>query len=221
MSYSAGSVGMRWVLCVFLVLPLGLAAQSLQPDPVVAPATAASRFAICPEPSRWTTSAYYIRQTARCAFGKSTAGADLKRVALIEDIYIKSWSYAVMNKICFWLAIFLAILVLIWPSLGAVLKPAEPPQPPDDPAVPAARPGWLHRAVGAASVQTSITALAAVTFTFYAHYKTNQMNSENLMRQLLYAEELNANLIGTAITSIRDMDKGFGFSPIAADKPPT
>jgi hypothetical protein len=205
---------MRWVLCLFLLLPLGLTAQSLQPDPADAATSAATRFAICDEPSRWRTSAHYIRETARCAFGASTDGADLKRVALIEDIYIKSWSYAVMNKICFWLAIVLAILVLIWPSLSAVLKPPEP-APPSDPPKPPASPGLLRRAVGAASVQTSITALAAVTFTFYAHYKTNQMNSENLMRQLLYAEKLSPELIATAISSIRDMDKGFGFSPIA------
>jgi hypothetical protein len=165
-------------------------------------------FAICAERAGWESSGAYIRDTARCAYAASIRSDDHKRIALIEDIYLKSWSYTIMNKLCFWLSVLLAILVLVWPALGAILtrRPADPQADPPSP-------GWVQRAVAASSVQTSITALAALSFTFYAHYKDNQRTSEHLMRTLLYAEAVDRALIEATVNAVREMDKGYSFSP--------
>ena len=191
---------------LFVCLVVFLAAGPLTAQTEGAPPTP-TPFEICAQVSTWSSSGYYLRQTARCAYGASKRPEDQKRVSLIEDIYIKSWSYAIMNKACFWLSVTLAILVLIWPSLGAVLSKQAGP----DGETPA--PGWVQRAVAASSVQTSITALAALTFTFYAFYKDDQRTSEHLMRTLLYAQKVDQTLIDETVNSIREMDKGYSFSP--------
>ena len=76
----------------------------------------------------------------------------------------------------------------------------------------------MQRLVTTSSVQTSITALAALSFAFYAHYKGNQMTAENLMREVLYAETLDAALIDRVLTAMREMDAGFGFATLKSLK---
>lgn len=180
-----------------------------KPQPPGSPA----RFRICADTGKWGTSAQYLQRTARCVYEGTPDGQDALRVALIEDIFIKSWSYAVLNKGFFWLSMLLAALVLTWPALGAILKPADPPEGEDAPP-----PTRLGRAVSAPSVQTSITALAAFCFAFYAHYKEKQAVSETLMRSVLYAQTVDQDLISSVVAQMTEMDSGFGFSTSA--KPP-
>ncbi|MDU8912875.1 hypothetical protein [Aestuariicoccus sp. MJ-SS9] len=204
----------RFAAALLLVLiGLGGPGQAQSTADVAAMARAPDRFAICAEPSRWRTSADYLQSTARCAYGASEDPEDLRRVSLIEDIYIKSWSFAILNKVAFWLSIVLAVLVLIWPSLVALFAPPDADKG-EEPATPKPRKTLLQRAVAASSVQTSITALAALSFAFYAHYKSNQMQSENLMREVLYAETLDAALIDRVIATMQEMDAGFGFATL-------
>lgn len=181
--------------------------------PADTPPGSAARFRICAEPGRWGTSADYLQRTARCVYDGSPHDQDALRVALVEDIYIKSWSYAVLNKGFFWLSMALAALVLAWPALGAILKPADPPKGEEAPP-----PTRLQRTVTAPSVQTSVTALAAFCFAFYAHYKDKQAVSETLMRSVLYAEAIDGALISQVVGQMTEMDKGFGFATSA--KPP-
>jgi len=169
-----------------------------------------SRFRICADPGRWGTSAQYLQRTARCVYEGSPREQDALRVALIEDIYIKSWSYAALNKGFFWLSMVLAALILSWPALGAILRPADPPEGEEAPP-----PTRLQRAVIAPSVQTSVTALAAFSFAFYAHYKEKQAVSETLMRSVLYAQTIDQPLIDGVVAQMTEMDKGFGFSTSA------
>lgn len=168
---------------------------------------AAQRFALCGEPASWGTGADHLQQIARCAFGASPDANDGLRVAIIEDIYIKSWSYAILNKGFFWVSIALALLVLVWPSVGAIFKP-DPPADNEDPAPPTR----FQKAISAASVQTSVTALAAFSFAFYAHYKEKQSLSESLMRTVLYADTLDQKMIDRVVSQMTEMDRGFGFA---------
>ena len=191
----------------------GTGITEAQVPPKAAPGSA-ERFRICAEPGRWGTSADYLQRTARCVYDGSPRDQDALRVALIEDIYINSWSYAVLNKGFFWFSMMLAALVLAWPALGAILKPADPPKGEEAPP-----PTRLQRAVTAPSVQTSVTALAAFCFAFYAHYKEKQAVSETLMRSVLYAEVIDGKLISEVVGQMTEMDKGFGFATSA--KPPT
>lgn len=182
-------------------------------------------FDICAEPESWGTSTEYLRYTARCAYGNAPETSnEALRVALIEDIYIKSWAYALMNKLFFWASIVFAVIVLIWPSLVAFLR-TDPAQEAASDALQIAKGdavtmletvqkkrGILTRMVGVASMQTTVTALAALSFAFYAHYKDKQTTAEGLMRTVLYAEVLHDGLIDQVITQMTTMDRGFGFS---------
>lgn len=167
------------------------------------------------------TSGDYMRDVARCLYSGSTDLQDLRRLTLIEDLYIKSWSYAYLNKGAFWLAVVLAILVLLWPTfsgiLGARAARTEKSAGQSDRAVSGASDGaaprdWLVRVVTASSMQTSLTALAALIFGFYAHYKSSQLQAESTMRTLLHAEKLTPALIEDTIAAIQQMDRGFSFA---------
>lgn len=188
----------------------GLQAGAVPDAAAAEPAGSPARFRICADTGKWGTSAEYLQRTARCVYDGSPSDRDALRVALIEDIFIKSWSYAMLNKGFFWLSMTLAALVLTWPALGAILKPADPPEGQEAPP-----PTRLQRAVGSASVQTSVTALAAFCFAFYAHYKEKQAVSETLMRSVLYAETVDQELIDNVVGQMTEMDKGFGFSTSA------
>jgi hypothetical protein len=188
-------------------------------------ATPVRRFNICEEPQQFNTSAAYLQYTARCAFSDATDGSEeALRVALIEDIYIKASSYSFMNKAFFALSLSFALLVLIWPSLMAYFR-AEPAkkmvasaiaaadnQGPEAMAALEKMRDVLSRIVGIASMQTTVTALAALCFAFYAHYKDKQTTSEGLMRTVLYAQVLDQPLIDEVITQMGTMDRGFGFA---------
>ena len=153
----------------------------------------------------------FLRRTAHCLYvanAETNANpVNIRRMALVEDLYIKSWSYAVLNKAFFWFSVVLAIAVLIWPALGAVFNPTLKSDGSYD------RPlNRFQRAIIAPAVQTSITALAAFSFAFYAHYKEKQTVSENLMRQVIYTEALAPEDISSVVAQLLEMDRGFGFS---------
>lgn len=210
-------------------------AQSLEPSgdaPNVKITVSAVDFRACDTKnlvSRWRTSSHYLRETVRCIYEKNPDNPrEAKRTALIEDIFIKSWSYAILNKAFFWLSVALAVLVLTWPSLVAIFKKSEAEvaaaqavsrMNPDGSIavgetseVAEKRRSFLVRAVNAASMQTTITALAALCFAFYSHYKERQVVAENLMRSVLYMQDFSQPNIDVLVKEISAMDKGFGFS---------
>lgn len=189
--------------------------------------------AACAAPGAFTVSARYLQQVARCLHGDGAA--DRRRLALVEDIYIKAKSYAFLNKAAFWVSILLGVVVLAWPALVAILSPApavpaadgkaaeaKAAQTEADGAAASAGPGWLgfmRRPVAAAAVQTSLAALAALSFAFYAHYKESQKIAEAAMREVIFAEALDPELISRTLAAIGEMDRGFGFSDAPGLKP--
>ena len=62
-----------------------------------------------------------------------------------------------------------------------------------------------------AIVQTTITGLAAMTFSVYSHYKKRQLHAENLMRIAIFSEASTDELNGTILREMQRMDAGFGF----------
>ena len=160
------------------------------------------------------TSADYLQRKAGCLHTDLNNPLVMKRLALVDDIYIKSWSYSVLNKVFFWVSICLAVLVLLYPGLGPMFK-----YDPTNPEHKSKTPNWFQRAITTSAVQTSVTALAAFAFAFYAHYKDKQSVSETLMREVIFAERFDAEAVDDIVERIKQMDKGFGFTTGATATP--
>ncbi|MCA8883188.1 MAG: hypothetical protein KDA50_05495 [Rhodobacteraceae bacterium] len=193
---------------------MGAGAQEPAPNAGAAPGGADER---CLHDPGVETSGDYLRSVAQCLYGNSRKPEDIRRLALIDDIYIKSWSYSVLNKGAFWLAMALAVLVLSWPALSG-LAGARAKKNASGDAGEARRPEGLSWVITNSSVQTSVTALAALSFAFYAHYKSSQLKAESTMRTLLHAETLTPALVADTIAAISDMDRGFSFSASVGGK---
>ncbi|HER45274.1 MAG TPA: hypothetical protein ENO12_00480, partial [Thermoplasmatales archaeon] len=118
------------------------------------------------------TSARLLFDYAVEKWGPQAPGRDPrteKLLLLLSDLYIKAGSYAILNKVAFWLAVIAGIMVLAWPliTVGFEFKEKFP---------------------NSAIVQTTVTGLAALIFAVYNHYKKRQMYVENLMRHIIYSE---------------------------------
>lgn len=125
-----------------------------------------------------------------------------KRYLLIYDLYIKARSYAIINKLAFCFAIITSIMVLAWPSFAIVMKDL----------------GIEMEFFKSAIVQTTVTGLAALTFAVYNHYKKSQMYVENLMRHIVYSDQLNQTSIEAILKEIEKIDVGFTFSGTTTKK---
>jgi hypothetical protein len=121
-----------------------------------------------------------------------------KKYVLVYDIYIKAHSYAVLNKVFFWFSIFFGIIVLLWPSLSIVFKSKLEQW------------RWLQSAI----VQTTVTAIAALMFTFYSQYKDKQTYAETLMRYVIYSNEPVSQLAVKVSEELSKIDRGFSFNGI-------
>jgi hypothetical protein len=122
----------------------------------------------------------------------------MRKNLLMKDIYIKASSYAIINKVFFFLSIFSAIAVFLWPSLSIVFKSK-----------------WENREwLKSATVQTTITAIAALMFTFYSQYKDRQTNAESLMRYVVYSDKQASELSLKVSEELGRIDRGFSFTSI-------
>lgn len=114
------------------------------------------------------------------------------RYLMLYDLFIKARSYAILNKICFWLALGAGIALLIWPAIAFKLESLK---------------------VGfSAIVQTSVTGLAALMFALYSHYKKRQVQAENLMRHVIFSSEPKEELFERILLEMDRIDRGFVFS---------
>ena len=60
-------------------------------------------------------------------------------------------------------------------------------------------------------LQTSVTALAALCFSIYSHYKKRQAAVENLMRTVLLSDRSAAELLPEMLEEMQRLDVGFAF----------
>lgn len=173
----------------------------------------------CPGPDgRWMTSTGYLPSVAECMYGADAKAPDAQRVALVRDIHLKATAYVWLNKLTFWVAMALALTMLVWPSFVAInagRAENRSKKLPEDDTAPT---HWSQRSTTTSAIQTTIAALAALSFAFYAHYKGNQVQAETLMREIVFAEDLDAERISEILAAIAQMDKGFGFTSVAALK---
>ncbi|NOS76066.1 MAG: hypothetical protein HOP36_16330 [Methyloglobulus sp.] len=126
--------------------------------------------------------------------------AEEQRLIILYDLYIKARSYAILNKVFFWISIISAIAVLLWPSLSVILQTNNYE--------------WLKSAV----VQTTVTGIAALAFAFYSQYKDKQTYTENLMRFVLFSKEEASVVSEKVIEEIAKIDKGFSFAHLISKK---
>jgi hypothetical protein len=146
-------------------------------------------------------SASLLIQYARLNASQATARNKLQaeqRLVILYDLYIKARSYAVLDKVFFWLSIVSALAVLLWPSIAVIFKDRL------------GQKEWAKSAV----VQTTVTGIAALAFAFYSEYKDKQTYTENLMRYALFSKEDNAVLSNKVMEEIAKIDKGFSFSSL-------
>lgn len=122
-----------------------------------------------------------------------------QKYLLLYDIYIKARSYALLNKVFFWLSLLAGVLVLLWPSLSIIFK--------------ARLQHWEW--VKSATVQTTVTALAALMFSFYSDYKDKQTYAETLMRYVMYSEQPANQLAVKVAEELARIDRGFSFNSIS------
>ncbi|MDA7427159.1 hypothetical protein PGB28_01720 [Primorskyibacter aestuariivivens] len=173
----------------------------------------------CPKPERrWMSSTGYLPSVAECLHGAEAQTPDARRIALVQDIHIKATAYNWLNKLTFWVAVALALTVLVWPSYVAIkagraenAKAKAEAEGKDAPST-----HWSQRSATTAAIQTTVAALAALSFAFYAHYKGNQVVAENLMREIIFAAPLDEDRVAEILSAIADMDKGFGFTTVEA-----
>lgn len=142
----------------------------------------------------------YAKKVSLQAQGNEKAEAE-KKYLLAYDIYIKARSYALLNKVFFWLSVLFGLTVLLWPSLSIIFKNKLS--------------SWEW--VKSATVQTTITGIAALMFTFYAQYKDKQTYAETLMRHVIYSES-GASILSVKVSEeLARIDRGFSFNSILGD----
>ncbi len=134
----------------------------------------------------------------------SNKGEAEKKRMLIYDIYVKARSYALLNKIFFWFSIVFGLAVLLWPSLCAFFESKLRESEWD----------WIK----SATVQTTVTGIAALMFTFYTQYKNKQTYAETLMRHIIYSEATVSSLSIKVTEELARIDRGFSFNSILGGK---
>ncbi|MCK9607627.1 MAG: hypothetical protein M0R33_14390 [Methylomonas sp.] len=144
------------------------------------------------------TSGRLLVDFAADIWGKSPSEPMRLRYLMVFDLFIKARSYAILNKVFFWLALVAGIALLVWPVIAFKLD---------------------SLGVGySAMVQTSVTGLAALLFALYSHYKKRQTHAENLMRHVIFSRESLEVLFEKVMKEMERMDQGFVFSETVTKK---
>lgn len=123
-----------------------------------------------------------------------------KKHALAGDVYIKAWSYAMLNKVFFFLSLFGSLALILWPAI-MVLKPE----------ICGIKISDLSMQ-DAAIIQTVLTALTGFFIYLYRYYKSRQMFTENLLRYIAFTSHPIDELANRVIEGMEKLDKGFTFS---------
>src|SRR5690606_8960840 len=115
---------------------------------------------------------------------------------------IKARSYAILNKIFFWLSVIFGLSILLWPAFTVVFQKKT------------GHWEWIK----SATVQTTVTGIAALMFTFYTQYKDKQTYAETLMRYVLYSEDSVSTLSIKVSEELSRIDRGFSFNSILGEE---
>ena len=125
------------------------------------------------------------------------------RFLMVYDLYIKARSYAIMNKICFCMAVIMGFAVVAWPSIAIISTEF----------------GFEKEFLKSAVVQATVTGIAGAAFAVYNNYKKRQMYVENLMRVVIFSpDDSIKSLINKVLKEMERIDHGFSFSESATKK---
>ncbi|MCA8928456.1 MAG: hypothetical protein KDC18_10315 [Alphaproteobacteria bacterium] len=141
-----------------------------------------------------TSGAFLLEVLRRRAEADDAPAADVRRYEIACDVYIKQWSYAVLNKVFFWLALAATLAVLVWPVLLATLKSLEGLQ-----------------LVTSAITQAMVTAVAAFFVGLYLHYKARQTSAETLLRSIAFGDQPPDKLAELVNQELSRIDQGVRF----------
>lgn len=144
------------------------------------------------------TSANLLVTYAEEKYYKAGENQNIEKYLIVYDIFIKARSYYIINKIFFFLALLSGVIVLLWPSLAIFAEDF----------------GWKKGFLNSAIVQTTVTGIAALTFSLYSHYKKRQMQAENLMRFTIFSEDALIHIKDYVVQEMEKMDAGFSFGKI-------
>ena len=120
--------------------------------------------------------------------------------ALSKDIEIKASSYALINKVFFWLSLFFAICIIALPIASTLTK--------DD--------SKLNKILNPAQLP-AITLLAGLCFNFYSEYKGKQTSAENVMRYTYFSQDPVQKKSEKVRKAIAEIDNGHDFSELIKD----
>ncbi len=148
-----------------------------------------------------TSASYLVKQSEfaiETAKGEEQKNLAVQKHMIVYDIYIKARSYAILNKVFFFLSVGFAIGVLLWPSITVVFDNKLDKWK------------WLK----SATVQTTVTGLAALCFAFYSQYKDKQVYAESLMRHVLYSTDSIQAISSKVSEELARIDRGFSFNSV-------
>lgn len=152
---------------------------------------------------RQTSGSFLLEVLRRRAESEDAAPEDRRRFEIACDVYIKQWSYAVLNKVFFWLGLVATLAVLVWPVLLATLQALK----------------GLELVVSAIT-QAMVTAVAAFFVGLYLHYKSRQTSAETLLRMIAFRDMPPDQLAQMANEELSRIDQGVRFrSPSEEPKP--
>ena len=114
--------------------------------------------------------------------------------------YIKQWSYAVLNKVFFWLALIATMAVLVWPVLLVTLQSLKGLE-----------------LVTSAITQAMATGIAAFFIGLYLHYKSRQTSTEMLLRTIAFGDIPPDKLAQVVNDELSRIDQGVRFRPQTKD----
>ena len=140
------------------------------------------------------TSAHYLVGVLKARIdsdAEASGDDDVNRYALGFDVFIKARSYSILNKLFFWPSLLFAALIAVWPFIASLLSQ------------------WPF--FEAAVAQTTITALAALFYYVYRHYKQRQAYCENLLRHIVFSKMSVEQLAEKAVEELGRIDQGFRF----------
>lgn len=152
---------------------------------------------------RQTSGAFLLEVLRRRAEAEDAAPEAQRRYELACDVYIKQWSYAVLNKVFFWLALAATLAVLVWPVLLATLQALE----------------GLELVVSAIT-QAMVTAIAAFFIGLYLHYKSRQTSAEALLRTIAFGDIPPDRLAQLVNEELSRIDQGVRFRSQSEDGKP-
>lgn len=141
-----------------------------------------------------TSGAFLLEVLRRRAEAGDASPDAVRRYEIACDVYIKQWSYAVLNKVFFWLAFCSVLAVLAWPVLLATLKALEGVE-----------------LVTSAITQAMATGVAAFFIGLYVHYKSRQTSAETLLRTIAFGDTPTDRLAELVSEELTRIDQGVRF----------